>query len=115
MVALYGRGEAALRAEGEALQRDITAGLLDARSHFLDALQTRLLGGYQAEHNDAIVGYVAQRLKSARALVVVFEQETLEMRLLEDASNWLIITSGIEFALVVTPANMHTKGDAGMA
>src|SRR5713226_6744807 len=53
-----------------------------------------------------------QRFKASRALIVVFEQEALKAGLSKYAGNGFIVTTGIELALVVAPADMNAKGDA---
>src|SRR5258708_28943981 len=88
-VALHRRREAALRAQREAVQRQVPRRLLDARAHLVVGLQPRLLGRHQAQHHGAVLRHVAQRLEPAGARVVVLQQEALEQRLLEDPGDRL--------------------------
>ena len=45
--------------------------------------EPRRLRAHEPEHDDAVVGHVAQRLERARSLVVVLEQEAVEARAAE--------------------------------
>src|SRR3981081_3687954 len=50
--------------------------------------------------------------EASRAPVVVLEQESVEERLLEYARDGLVVTLGVELALVVATANVQPKRDA---
>src|SRR5262245_1522459 len=79
-VPLLGGGKAALGAQRQPLQRDITCGLPDAPRQHLLALQEGLLGRHKTENNHTVFGHVLQRLKAAGAFVIVLQEETLKMR-----------------------------------
>src|SRR6266849_6171956 len=90
------------------------AGFLDAPAQFVERFQPGLLGCQQTKHHKAIFRHMSQWFKASRALIVVFEQEALKAGLSKYARNGFIVTTGIELALVVTPADVNAKGDAGM-
>src|SRR5260370_22049754 len=87
---------------------------LDAPAQFVERFQPGLLGCQQAKHHKAIFWHMPQWFKAPRAFIVVFEQEALKAGLSKYAGNGFIVTTGIELALVVAPADMDAKGDAGM-
>src|SRR5579859_204581 len=53
--------------------------------------------------------------ETARAPIVVLEQETVEEGLLEYARDRLIVAFGVELALVVAAAHMESEGDSRIA
>src|SRR5262245_7756769 len=83
-VALVRRGEAALRAERESIERHVARGLCNPALEALRGFKRRALRADEAQNDHAIVGHVSQRLERAGALVVVLEQEPLEARAAED-------------------------------
>src|SRR5207247_11325885 len=60
-VALHRRGEAALPAETELLQRDVPGGLLDPPLEVVLFFQRSALGGHEAEDDDLSLLHEAQR------------------------------------------------------
>src|SRR5260370_40495554 len=113
-VALERRGEAALRAEAELLERDIFRGLLDAALERVLLLQRAVLGGDQAEHDHLALGHEAQRLEPARARIVVFEEEAVDLELAEQRLGDVVVAArsdpgGAEIAA----AHMRAHGHAG--
>src|SRR6202030_4210518 len=76
-VARLAGGESALRAQGQALQRDLTRRLADARLHERRVLELTLLGGQEPEHHGGLRPHVAERPEIARARGVVLEQEAV--------------------------------------
>src|SRR5262245_6024467 len=68
-VAFLGRGEAALRAERELLERRELCRLVDAALDQVLGLQRAALGGDDADHDDLVaLGQEAQRLEASGAL-----------------------------------------------
>src|SRR5215468_1972903 len=59
-VALDGRGKAALRAEGELVERYVFRGLVDPALELVGALQHALLRGDDAEYDHLALGYEAE-------------------------------------------------------
>src|SRR5437660_5962880 len=115
VVPLHRRGEAALGAERQPVQRHVPRGLIHARLQLVLRLHARLLGRDQAQHDRAVLGHVAERAEPTRALVVVLQQEALEQRLLEDPGDRLIVALRIELALVVAAADVQAERDPGVA
>ena len=104
-ITFLSRSEPALGAESEAFQRDELSRFLDAALQCLLALKSRLLGGHQSKHNRAVVRDLTQWLEIAGAFVVLFQQETMESRSLEDLRcDWTIASTRVKFALIVSPA-----------
>ena len=115
LVALHGRGEAALRAESQAIERHQPGRLVDARAQLVHRLEARLLARHQPQHHVAVLRHRAQRLEAARALVVVLQQEALEAALAEHARDGLVAAAGVEHRLVVAAADVQAERDARMA
>src|SRR6266540_4009485 len=114
-VARHGRSEAALRAQGQPLQREKCGRLVDAAAELLHALEPRLLRRDEPENHLAVLGHGFQRLEASRALIVVFEKEAVGAAALEDASDALVASTGIEHRLVVAAADVESERDPGMA
>src|SRR5438067_13173839 len=114
-VAFHGRGEAALRAQGQALERHELGRGVDAPPQLLPRLQPRLLRGHQTQHDLAIGRHHAQRPEVARALVVVLQEEALEAALAKDARDRLVAAARVELRLVVAAADVQTEDHARVA
>src|SRR5487761_1416759 len=84
LVALDGAREAALRREGELVQGRIARRLVDAALQLVLALEPADFGGDEAEHDDLALGQEAQRTKIARARIVIFEEEAVDVDLVEE-------------------------------
>src|SRR5688572_23015938 len=83
-VAFLGRGEAALRAERELLERGVLRGLVDAALDQVFRLERAALRGDHADHDDLLaLGQEAQRLETAGAVAVVFQEIAVEVALAE--------------------------------
>src|SRR5438309_4192938 len=111
-VAFHGRGEAALPAQGQALERLELGRLLDAPPQLRHRLQPRFLRGHETQNDLAIGRHEAQRLEVARAIVVVLQEEALETALANDARDWLVAAARVELRLVVAAADVQTEGHA---
>src|SRR6266542_5625790 len=109
-VAGHGRGEAALRAHGEAVERDQPRGLRDALPQLIDGLDARLLRRHQPEHDEPVLGDRAQRLEAPRARVVVLEEEALEPGAAEHPGDRLVAAARVEHGLVVAAAYVQPEG-----
>src|SRR5581483_967288 len=114
MIAFHCGGKTTLRAEGQTLQGHVTRCLLDALSQLVGRFQFRFLGCDQAKHDNAVIGHMSQYFKSARTLIVVFEQEVLDVAAAEELRDRFIITWSEEHTLVVPTAEMDGEGHAGM-
>src|SRR5215470_4297208 len=77
-VAFLGTGKAALRADRQTFDVDITRALLDPCDEVLAELELGDLGRYETEHGDLVVRYHCERFKGASALGIVFEEEELD-------------------------------------
>src|SRR5712691_2857727 len=65
-VALLGRGEAALRAQGELVDIDVLGGLVDAAPDGVLSLECTAFRRDEADHHDLVsLGQEAQRLEAA--------------------------------------------------
>src|SRR6266849_6016213 len=113
-VAFHGRRKSALWAEGQPIERNEARRFFDPPLQLLLRLERRLLARYQAEHDHAILGYVLQRRKPTRPLIVVLEQEAIEPRPFKYARDRLIVAGGVELALVVAATDVHRERHAGM-
>src|SRR5260370_11731427 len=83
-VAVDGRGEAALRAEAELLERHVAGRLLDAALQFVLGFERRPLGRDETEHHLLRpLRHKAQRRKAARAGIVIFEKEAVDLEIAE--------------------------------
>src|ERR1700749_2444683 len=70
VVALLGRGEAALAGQAELVEGGVLGGLVDPALDEVLGLELAALAGDHAEHDPLALGQVAERLEAARALVV---------------------------------------------
>src|ERR1700689_5815686 len=76
VVALLGRGEAALGRQAELVEVGVLGGLVDAALDEVLGLELAALAGDDAEHDPLALGQVAERLEAAPALVVPLAEET---------------------------------------
>ena len=77
------RGKAALRADRELRQIDVTRGVVDAAAQIVVTLQRRRLAADEAEHDALVLRHKPQRLEIAGARRVVFEQEMADLGFLQ--------------------------------
>src|SRR5262245_47657611 len=70
VVALLGRGEAALRREAQLVAVDEPGGLVNPPLEVILALQLASLSRDKAEHDPLALGHETQRLEAARTLVI---------------------------------------------
>ena len=73
------RGEAALRADGEPLERHVPGRLLDPRDEVVRVLERAVFRRHEPEHNLVVGQDVRERRKGARAVGVVLEQEPVDV------------------------------------
>ena len=78
VVALDGAGEAALRAQGELIERAILPRLLDPALQRVLRLELRQLRRDEAEDDGLALRHEAQRREIARALVVIFKEVAVD-------------------------------------
>src|ERR1700761_466614 len=83
-VALFGRGEAALRRQAELVERDVLGRLVDAALDDVLAFELAGLGGDQPEYQLFVpFRKKPQRLEAAGALAIVFEEIAVESGMAE--------------------------------
>src|SRR4030095_6921846 len=80
---------------------------------FVFALQVWFLGTHQPQHDGPVFWNLLQGFESARALVVVFEQEALKVRLAKHLCDWAVVASGIKLTLMISSPQMQPKDDPG--
>src|SRR5258707_335938 len=79
-VALHRRRKTALRTQAELLERNESRRFVDPPLECVLALDRAALGSHQPQHHHLALGHEPQRLETARALVVVFEKETVDVQ-----------------------------------
>src|SRR5215472_10575946 len=110
-VALDGRGEAALRAEGELVERHVFRGLVDPTLELVGTLQHALLRGDEAEYDHLALGYEAERGEAAGARRVVLQEVAVDLDLVEEnLGHGIVATLGDPAAFEITAAEMHGDG-----
>ena len=57
---------------------------------------------------------MAQRLETARAFVVVLQQESLELCIAKNLCDRAIVAGGVKLALIISAAKVQAERDAGM-
>src|SRR3984957_15408252 len=108
IVAVRGGGKAALVTERALLQRDVARGLVDAALDFVLAFGRRVLRTHQPDHDRDALRREAERREIARALVVVFEEEAVDLHLVEQNFRDRLITALRDpGALEISAAQMH--------
>src|SRR5213078_3149418 len=84
LVALDGRGEAALRAQADLLERHVLGRLVETPPEVVLPLQGADLGGDEPQDHARTLGDEAERREVARARVVELEEEAVVRQLVED-------------------------------
>src|SRR5579862_7114225 len=108
IIAVRRRGEAALMAQGALVERDVATRLLDPLLDLVLSLDRRTLRAHQAEHDRLALWGKAQRREVAGAFVVIFEEEPVDLHLVEqDVGDRLVAALRDPGALEVAPAKMH--------
>src|SRR5205085_8996828 len=111
-----GRGKTALRADGEALQWNEAACLLDPPPKFGLAFQRISLGRDEAEHDRLLLRHEAQRRETAGARGIVFEEEELDGEPVEQLLGHRLIASlGVPLPAAVSAAEVHADADLRQA
>ena len=111
-VAADARGEAALRAEREALDGHEGGRLLDAALDLVGRLHVAGLRGEEAEDDDGVVADEPQRLEPAGAIGVVLEHEAVVVQAAEDALGDRVVRAlAVPLALAVAAAEVHAEDD----
>ena len=114
VVAMRGRGEAALMGERALLERHIFRRLVDALFDEVLGLGGGLLRAHEPEHDGRALRREAQRREVARALVVIFEEEAVDLHLVEqDLGDRLIAALRDPRALEIAAAEMDADGHVG--
>ncbi len=114
-VAFFGRGEAALRRQAELIEGDVFGRLVDAALDVVLAFQLAGFRGDQAEHQLLVAfGKEAQRLETAGAIAVVFEEIAVEAGMAEQlGGDELIAARGDEGGAEIAAAGMHGDRHVG--
>jgi hypothetical protein len=111
-VAENGRSKTALRADAELRQRKIPARRRDAPAQVIHALEPAGFSRDQAEHDEFVFGYVLERRERARAIIVVFEEESLYLEPLEEPATDRFVTSlGEPPAALIAASEMERESD----
>src|SRR6476660_1015038 len=79
-IPFHGRSKAALGAQREILQGNVLGGVLDPSHEYVSAFHSRQLGADQAENDGFSARHETQRFECTGALVVVFEQKTVNLQ-----------------------------------
>ena len=113
-VALFGRGEAALRAEAQLVERRIFGGLLDAAQNVVAPLQRSGLRGDEAEHDDLALRQEAQRFEAAGPVAVPFKEIAVDVDAVEhQVGDRLVAARGDEGRTEIAAADVHGDGEIG--
>src|SRR5271165_292689 len=114
VVAVRGRGEAALVAQRALVERDILGRLHDAALDLVLRLRGGALRAHEAEHDCRALRREAQRREIARTLVVVFEEEAVDLHLVEqNFGDRLVAALRDPGALEVAAAEMDADRHVG--
>ena len=106
------RSKTTLRADGELRHGKILARRPDAPAQVIRALKPAFFSGDQAEHEEFVVGYVLERRERARAIIVVFEQESLYLEPLEESAADRLVTSlGEPPAALIAASEVERESD----
>src|SRR5216683_4979336 len=109
-------GEAALRADRQAVEIDVPRSFVGAAAQDLEALERRRLAADEAEHRALALRNEAQRRKIARARRVVFEQEVVDAGAPEQPLGRPIVSAlGEIAALEVAAAEVDADDDLARA
>jgi len=76
--------EAALGADRELFDRDVTRGLIDAAFEVVSGFYVRTLRGHESQDDDFVLGDEAQWLEATGALAVVLQQNTIVLEAAEE-------------------------------
>jgi hypothetical protein len=106
------RSKTTLRADAELRQGKILARRPDAPAQVIHALKPAFFCGDQAEHEEFVFGHVLERRECARAVIVVFEQESLYLEPLEEPATDRFVTSlGEPPAALIATSEMERESD----
>src|SRR5262249_20334966 len=108
-VSFFGGGKAALRTKRQSVQRNVSGGSLNTTFQFILILECRLLRRNQPQNHRSAFGHLLQWFESTRTFVIVFEQESLKARFLEDLRDRTIVSRRVELALIVSSAHVKRK------
>src|SRR5262249_41679737 len=114
-IAFLRRGEAALRRQAELLERRKFARFVDAAFDVVLLLQRAALGRDETQHHDLVaLGQEAQRLESAGALGIVFEEVTVVVHLAQERlRHRLVAALGNPGRAEIAAAHMGGDGHVG--
>src|SRR5207253_728301 len=104
--------ESALRANGEAIEWDISHRLVDATLELIDRFELRHFRADQAEHHHLVLRHEAQRREAAGAGAVVLEEDALVRQLVEQALGDRVVAAfAVPHAALVAAAKMDAESD----
>src|SRR3954470_24975356 len=113
-VAGCGGGEPALRADSEAIERDVARGLVETALQHGLILEKVRLGRHEAERDRLALRHEAQRREVAGAWRIVFEKEEFNREPIEQLLGDGVVTSlCMPLTGAVAAAKMHANADAG--
>src|SRR5579875_1876025 len=114
VVALLGRGKAALRRQAQLADVGVLRGLLDAAHDVIPGLQLTALGRHDPEHHLLALGQVAQRLEPAGPLIVPLAEEPVHVELVEQRIRDEVVAAfGRPHGLVVPAAGVRGHRHVG--
>src|ERR1700675_53966 len=105
-IAFQSGRKAALRAQGEPLDGNKGLGRMDSTLEIVLALQCRFFGTDQTQNDCPAVRNLPERVETSGALIIEFEQISLEFRPAKDFRDRSVIARGVELTLVVSPAKV---------
>jgi hypothetical protein len=106
------RSKTTLRADAELRQGKILARRPDAPAQVIHALEPAFFTSDQAEHEEFVFGYILERRERPRAIIVVFEQESLYLEALEESATDRFVTSlGEPPAALIAASEMERESD----
>ena len=109
-VAVDRRGEPALRAQRQLVERHVLGGLVDAGTQLVGGLEVGVLRRDQSRARGLVRRHEPQRREAARALVVVLEEVGVDLQLVEQHLGDGVVAAGREVhAAEVAPAEMDGR------
>src|SRR5581483_2956778 len=110
------RGKAALRADGQLIERDELCGFVNPALQPVASFHLRYLRTDEPQHRDLALRHEPQRFERAGARAVVFEQEAVERQLGEQPFRDGIVGSlAMPHTALVAATEMDAERHAGKA
>ena len=93
LIALDGGRESALRRQAQLIERHIARRLVDPSPELILALELRTLGSDQSQNDLFALGHEPQRFEAAGTGVVVFEEEPVDLKLVEEGFGHVVVAA----------------------